>query len=160
VNGSIVAGMSGGGVFDATASMHAINDWRDDDGVPVGGVVELADTPLCGKERADARLILSLLGVGGIGAAAIGSSALRRCSASAARRSASWRRFHGKLYAVAALAGVLAFLIISRGHALDRARADEARLAQICCRRARCRRPAASGLPACRRSRSERSARA
>jgi hypothetical protein len=50
VNGSIVSGMSGGGVFDSDGLTHAINDWRDDDGVPVGGVVEIADTPLCGKE--------------------------------------------------------------------------------------------------------------
>jgi hypothetical protein len=50
VNGSIVSGMSGGSVFDSDGLTHAINDWRDDDGVPAGGVVELADTPLCGKD--------------------------------------------------------------------------------------------------------------
>src|SRR5206468_8054548 len=51
VGGSLINGMSGGAVADPDGATHAIIDWRDDDGIPDGGVVELADTPLCRKER-------------------------------------------------------------------------------------------------------------
>lgn len=76
--------------------------------------------------------ILSLLGIGGVGAAAIGifgAPALLGVGRSALGFLA---KIPWQAYAVAALIGVLAFLIISRGHALDRARKDEASLAQIC----------------------------
>lgn len=49
LRGSIVSGMSGGSVVDSDGVVHAINDMRLGDGVPLGGVVELADTPLCKK---------------------------------------------------------------------------------------------------------------
>jgi hypothetical protein len=49
INGSLVDGMSGGPVADRGGAIHAINDWRDGNGSPVAGVVELADTPLCRK---------------------------------------------------------------------------------------------------------------
>lgn len=48
-NGALVDGMSGGPVADFTGAVHAINDWRDENGAPAGGVVELADTTLCQK---------------------------------------------------------------------------------------------------------------
>jgi hypothetical protein len=47
INGALVNGMSGGSVADRDGFVHAINDWREEDGAPTGGVVELADTPLC-----------------------------------------------------------------------------------------------------------------
>ena len=45
--GAIIAGMSGGEVLDTDGVLHAINDQYTSDGVPLSGVVELADTPLC-----------------------------------------------------------------------------------------------------------------
>lgn len=47
--GAIVAGMSGGMVSDMDGVVHAFNDQYTPDGVPLSGVVELADTPLCKK---------------------------------------------------------------------------------------------------------------
>jgi len=78
-------------------------------------------------------LILSLLGLGGVGTAALlfppfgamllgfGKSAL------AIAAKLPWQ-----VYAIAALAAVVAFLIISRGHFMHRAHADEGQLASIC----------------------------
>lgn len=52
LKGSIIAGMSGGSVVDNDGVLHGINDTRGDDGVPMGGIVELADTPLCKAHHA------------------------------------------------------------------------------------------------------------
>lgn len=46
-NLTLVNGMSGGAVVDRDGVDHAIIDWRDEDGIPDSGVVEIADTPLC-----------------------------------------------------------------------------------------------------------------
>lgn len=46
-NLTLVNGMSGGEAVDRDGVDHAIIDWRDDEGIPDSGVVELADTPLC-----------------------------------------------------------------------------------------------------------------
>jgi len=47
LKGAIVAGMSGGAVVDRDGVLHAINESRMGDGIPLAGVVELADTALC-----------------------------------------------------------------------------------------------------------------
>lgn len=51
LRGAIINGMSGGSVVDADGVLHAINDSRGGDGIPLGGVIELADTPLCPKGK-------------------------------------------------------------------------------------------------------------
>jgi hypothetical protein len=77
-------------------------------------------------------LILSLLGVGGIGAAAFGIFGAPALLGVARSAFGILAKIPWQVYAAAALVGVLAFLIISRGHALARSRADEARLELVC----------------------------
>jgi hypothetical protein len=50
LKGAIIDGMSGGAVADGDGVVHAINDSRGGDGIPLAGVIELADTPLCPKK--------------------------------------------------------------------------------------------------------------
>lgn len=77
-------------------------------------------------------ILLSLLGLGGgVGALAyfMGPAALLGFAKSALKLLA---RIPWQIWLGAALAALLAFLIISRGHALERAKAAEARNDQIC----------------------------
>jgi hypothetical protein len=67
-------------------------------------------------------LILSLLGVGGIGAGAIGLFGFPALLGFGRSALGLLAKIPWQAYAVAALAGVLAFLIISRSHAMARAR--------------------------------------
>lgn len=54
VRGSIIEGMSGGPVADLQGVVYGINSWQMQDNgraVPLSGVLELAQTPLCRKTK-------------------------------------------------------------------------------------------------------------
>lgn len=76
--------------------------------------------------------ILSLLGIGGVGAAAIGIFGAPALLGVGRSVLGVLAKIPWQAYAAAALVALIAFLIISRGHALERVRKDDARLADIC----------------------------
>jgi hypothetical protein len=75
--------------------------------------------------------ILSALGLGGLGALTylVGPAAMLGFARSIFGFLA---KIPWQAYAIAALVGVLAFLVISRGHAIDRYKGDETRLELVC----------------------------
>lgn len=76
---------------------------------------------------------LGVLGVGGIGAAAVFVPAFGALLLGFLKPVADFlAKVPWYVYAAAAVIGLIAFLTISRGHFIDRAHADEARLASIC----------------------------
>lgn len=77
--------------------------------------------------------ILSILGLGGAGAVAAYFLAGPAAMLAFGRGALGFlAKIPWQVYVIAALAALLAFLTISRGHWIDRARGDEAQLAAIC----------------------------